>query len=94
MVFDIGSGFNTPVWIRWPAEEIVRANTKARLLRLNLHHSEVPEDIAIRSISFAESANDVLSLLTFRGSNSCQERANHLNETLLTNTHGIGGNIP
>lgn len=63
VVLDIGSGFNTPAWIRWPAEDIVRANAAARLLRLNLHYPEVPEDIACRSLSFSEPANEALALL-------------------------------
>ena len=63
MVLDIGSGFNTPMWVRWPAEEIVRTNKQARLLRLNLHHPEVPQDIAHRSLTFSELANEVITLL-------------------------------
>lgn len=63
VVMDIGSGFNTPVWIRWPAEELVRRNANARLLRLNLYHSEVPDDIAPRALSFAEGAQEVLPAL-------------------------------
>jgi NAD-dependent SIR2 family protein deacetylase len=63
VVLDIGSGFNTPIWIRWPAEEIVRANPQAYLLRLNLHHPEVPDDISRQAVTFAESANEVLARL-------------------------------
>ncbi|MCX6068072.1 MAG: NAD-dependent protein deacetylase of SIR2 family [Chloroflexi bacterium] len=63
VVLDIGSGFNTPMWVRWPAEQIVRANNQARLLRLNLYHPKVPGDIAPRSLSFSEPANEVITLL-------------------------------
>ena len=63
VVLDIGSGFNTPVWVRWPAEKVVRANAEARLLRLNLHHPEVPQDILDRSLSFSEPAEEILSLM-------------------------------
>ncbi|MBF0543160.1 MAG: NAD-dependent protein deacetylase of SIR2 family [Candidatus Riflebacteria bacterium] len=62
-VLEVGSGFNTPMWVRWPSEKIVRVNPNARLLRINLHHPEVPEDIAHHSLSFAEPANEILSLL-------------------------------
>ena len=63
VVLDIGSGFNTPMWVRWPAEETVRINPVARLLRLNLHHPEVPEDIQPRSLSFSEPAEEILGLI-------------------------------
>jgi NAD-dependent SIR2 family protein deacetylase len=65
VVLDIGSGFNTPMWVRWPAERITRANPAARLLRLNLHHPEAPHDIADRSLCFAEPADKVLAELAY-----------------------------
>jgi hypothetical protein len=67
VVLDIGSGFNTPVWIRWPAERLVQGNPEARLLRVNLHHPEVPAEIASRSVGLscgADVAIDGLSALS------------------------------
>lgn len=63
VVIDIGSGFNTPMWVRWPAEELVRRNPNARLIRMNTLHPEVPDDIKKQSISFSESANEILAQL-------------------------------
>ena len=63
LVIDIGSGFNTPVWIRWPCENIVRASRRSRLARINLHHPEVPADIAARSLTFAAKAGEVIFAL-------------------------------
>jgi NAD-dependent SIR2 family protein deacetylase len=63
VVFEIGAGFNTPMWIRWPAERLVRANPAARLVRINLRDPEVPCDIADRSASFASGAAAVLGSL-------------------------------
>ncbi len=35
-LLEIGSGFNTPVWIRFPFERIVRSKPSAQLIRINL----------------------------------------------------------
>jgi len=68
LVIDIGSGFNTPVWIRFPSENLVYHNEKANLVRINLHHPEVPDEIADRSLSFLNGALDVISkICVFRG---------------------------
>lgn len=60
LVVDLGSGFNTPMWIRWPAEKLVADHPKARLLRVNLHHSDVPAAIEDRSACFAVGADWVI----------------------------------
>ena len=61
LVIDIGSGFNTPVWIRWPSEQLVYKNDKANLIRINPYHPQVPEEISNRSTSFALGAMEVIS---------------------------------
>ncbi len=66
VVLDIGSGFNTPTWIRWPAEKLVRRNPQAHLVRLNRFDAAVPGDLEARSASFAHDAAEVLGALWAR----------------------------
>lgn len=63
VVLDIGSGFNTPMWIRWPAERLVLNNPSARLVRINLHHPEVPPGIASRAVSLPTTADAAIRAL-------------------------------
>ena len=63
LVMDIGTGFNTPMWVRWPCERIVHQMPKAKLVRINPEEPEIPDDIADRSISFRAKAGDVLGAL-------------------------------
>lgn len=60
LVLDLGSGFNTPMWIRWPAENLVAEHPNARLVRVNLHSPEVTSAIADRAVSFASGADVVI----------------------------------
>lgn len=57
---DIGSGFNTPMWVRWPLEEITSRNPENRLIRLNRDQPEVPKQIENQSIPFRENPEAVL----------------------------------
>jgi NAD-dependent SIR2 family protein deacetylase len=66
VVLDLGSGFNTPVWIRWPAEKLTRQNPRATLVRVNLHDPEVPEDLGTRAVSLAMGADVVIAELLQR----------------------------
>lgn len=52
LVIEIGSGFNTPVVVRWPMEQIVYHNKAAHLARVNPKYPQVPEEIEERSLSF------------------------------------------
>jgi len=61
VVLDIGSGFNTPVWVRWPSEKLVRGNPRAHLIRINLDHPDVPQDIKGHSLSFSEPADQIIA---------------------------------
>lgn len=63
VVLDVGSGFNTPMWIRWPSEELVKDHPQARLIRINLDHPEVPAEIAQRSACFSVGADRVIESL-------------------------------
>lgn len=60
---DIGTGFNTPVWIRFPFEQLTYENQSARLVRINLNEPEVPEGIKKRSVSFSDRAGTVINAL-------------------------------
>jgi NAD-dependent SIR2 family protein deacetylase len=60
---EIGAGFNTPVWIRFPMERVIRQNSRARLVRINLAQPGVPEAIAKRSISCRDRAIDAITTI-------------------------------
>jgi len=51
VVLDIGTGFNTPEVVRWPAENIVKQHPKGSLIRVNLNNAEVPKEIQEKSVS-------------------------------------------
>ena len=61
MAIDIGSGFNTPMWVRWPLEEITNWHAGNTLIRLNRDHPEVPEQIKAQSICCQDDPLDVLN---------------------------------
>lgn len=74
MVLDIGTGFNTPSVIRWPAEELTRSRPHTRLVRINgspkVHstkanqqHAEVPLDIKDRSVELPMDATEAVTYL-------------------------------
>ena len=63
VAIDIGSGFNTPMWVRWPLEEITTRNPKNTLIRLNRDQPEVPKEIEDQSIQFRESPEVVLKAI-------------------------------
>jgi NAD-dependent SIR2 family protein deacetylase len=51
LVIEIGAGFNTPGVIRWPMERIVYRHAKAHLVRVNLKHPQVSQEIIDKSVS-------------------------------------------
>lgn len=53
LVLDVGTGFNTPVVIRWPAEQITRHHPDAFLVRVNLGHPQVPRELGPRAMGIA-----------------------------------------
>jgi NAD-dependent SIR2 family protein deacetylase len=63
LFMDIGTGFNTPGWIRWPFEKMTYENQLAHLVRINLDEPEVPDGIKQRSISFSDRAKNVIKAL-------------------------------
>jgi NAD-dependent SIR2 family protein deacetylase len=64
LVFDIGSGFNTPSVIRWPMEKIADARPNGRLIRVNPQHPDVPAHLAGRAIGTDVDAGRLLTALT------------------------------
>jgi len=46
--------------LRWPVEQITEANSSAKLIRINLEHPEVPDEILGRSIMLGEQADTAI----------------------------------
>lgn len=67
LLIDIGTGFNTPVWIRWPFENLTLQNTNVNLVRINIDEPHVPTNISMRSLGFSNRAMDVISAAWKRG---------------------------
>ncbi|MDR6975265.1 NAD-dependent SIR2 family protein deacetylase [Streptomyces sp. 3330] len=60
LVVEIGAGFNTPGVIRRPMENLVRHTPRARLVRVDPEHPEVPADLAGRALSVPLGADRLL----------------------------------
>ncbi|MEW2401821.1 NAD-dependent protein deacetylase of SIR2 family [Streptomyces sp. NPDC046862] len=63
LVLEIGAGFNTPGVIRRPMENLVRHTPRARLVRINPAHPDVPSDLGIRALSVPHGAGLLLDRL-------------------------------
>lgn len=66
VVLDVGTGFNTPVVIRWPAEQITARHRDAHLVRVNLRHPEVPWELGERALGLAVPGGPLLAALGAR----------------------------
>ncbi|WP_425246995.1 NAD-dependent protein deacetylase of SIR2 family [Streptomyces sp. NEAU-NA10] len=60
LVLEIGAGFNTPGVIRHPMESLVRQTPRARLVRINPDHPDVPSDLGERALSVPLGADRLL----------------------------------
>ncbi len=60
VLLEIGVGFNTPGIIRYPFEQMVKANDKIRLIRINKDYPMPMLDIRNKTVSFDENANKVI----------------------------------
>ena len=60
VLLEIGVGFNTPGIIRYPFEQMVKANDKIRLIRINKDYPMPMLDIRYKTVSFDENANKVI----------------------------------
>lgn len=56
---ELGVGFNTPVIIRYPFESMTNEFVNTHLIRINKTQSEVPKEIAHKSISICECLSKV-----------------------------------
>jgi len=63
VLIEIGAGYHTPVWIRWPFERIANSFPNARLIRINIEYPEVPPEIKHRAISIRGTAMETITAL-------------------------------
>jgi len=63
LVLELGAGFNTPGVIRRPVENLVRQTPRARLVRINPGHPDVPPDLGTRALSVPLGADRLLDVL-------------------------------
>ena len=63
LLVDIGTGFNTPSVVRWPMERIALRDPAARLVRINLHHADLPRALGPRGLSVAAGAREVIEAI-------------------------------
>ena len=75
LVLDVGSGFNTPVVIRWPAEEIAARHGDAFLVRINRFHPEVPARLGERALGLSSTGAAVWEVLCARADQAPLRRA-------------------
>ncbi len=61
VALDMGTGFNTPGVVRWPAENIIEQHPGGSLIRINLNNSEVPKEIQSKSISIKGDVAEFMS---------------------------------
>lgn len=60
VLLEIGVGFNTPGIIRYPFEQMVKANSETMLIRINKDYLMTMLDIRNKTVSFEENANKVI----------------------------------
>ncbi|MFJ4536725.1 NAD-dependent protein deacetylase of SIR2 family [Streptomyces tibetensis] len=60
LVLELGAGFNTPGVIRLPMENVVRRTPRARLVRINPDHPDVPADLGKRALAVPVGADRLL----------------------------------
>jgi len=60
LLLDIGTGFNTPSVVRWPMERIALRDPAARIVRVNLHHPDLPRALGSRGLSVRAGAREAI----------------------------------
>ncbi|WP_232247988.1 SIR2 family NAD-dependent protein deacylase [Streptacidiphilus rugosus] len=63
LVLEFGAGFSTPGVIRYPGEGIARRFPKARFVRVNPDHPEVPADLGARALPVHSSAAQMIDMV-------------------------------
>lgn len=66
VLLELGVGFNTPIIIRYPFEQITSSNHQARLIRMNRDFPESNPDNVDRTIIFNEDISEVIPDLNHR----------------------------
>ena len=61
VLLELGVGFNTPVIIRYPFEQITSTHSKATLIRMNIDYPGVSPKIAEKCPGFSNDIMEVLS---------------------------------
>lgn len=61
VLLELGVGFNTPVIIRFPFEQIVAKNKDKTLIRLNRGEAAIPKNFGTRGIGINEDLNQTLN---------------------------------
>ncbi|MFE7077822.1 NAD-dependent protein deacetylase of SIR2 family [Streptomyces sp. NPDC057620] len=64
LILEFGAGFNTPGVIRHPGEHITRHFPRARLVRVNPSHPDIPSDLRGRALAVAADADHLFGALT------------------------------
>ena len=64
LVLDVGTGFNTPSAVRWPAEQIAHHHPDGHLVRVNRDHPEVAKELRDRATSIASAGAPLWEALT------------------------------
>jgi len=63
VLLELGVGFNTPVIIRYPFEQITFQNKHVTLIRINTQHAFVPAENTSKSILFSEDMSRTINEL-------------------------------
>ncbi|WP_425804706.1 NAD-dependent deacetylase [Desulfitobacterium sp. Sab5] len=61
LLIELGVGFNTPVIIRWPFEQITAEHPHAELIRINMDNSKAPEKITSKCLAFNRDIAQVIT---------------------------------
>lgn len=63
LLLELGVGFNTPVFIRYPFEAMAKEYPDTRLIRINLTEPGLPEGLEGKALSFAADIGQVIAAL-------------------------------
>lgn len=61
LLLELGVGFNTPVIIRWPFEQITVEHPGASLIRINMDYPKIPDKITSKCIAFNQDITQVIT---------------------------------
>ncbi|MGA9520819.1 MAG: NAD-dependent protein deacetylase of SIR2 family [Myxococcaceae bacterium] len=66
LIIEVGAGFNTPTVVRWRMEHLVYNHPDARLVRINLTHPELPDELGERAVALPVDAGNAIEQLRRR----------------------------